>query len=131
MFTPPRCPNRGCPQHRSPGPRFFRRTGYYHPKCRPKPVPRFLCRSCNRSFSRQTFRMDYRDNRPDLNARLFRSIASGIGLRQTARNLGLSQRCTELKFRKIARHLRRLNLNLRGPLPETCSLQLDELVVPA
>jgi hypothetical protein len=55
------------------------------------------------------------------------SLASGLGLRQTARNLGLSLRCTELKFRKIARHLRRLNLNLRGPLPEGSTLQFDEL----
>ena len=46
------------------------------------------------------------------------SIASGAGLRQTSRTLGLTQRCTELKFRKIARHLRRLNLNLRAQLPE-------------
>jgi hypothetical protein len=60
--------------------------------------------------------MDYRDHRPDLNARLFRSIASGLGLRQSSRNLHLSLRCTELKFRKIARHLRRLNLNLRSEL---------------
>lgn len=70
--------------------------------------------------------MDYRDRRPDLNARLFRAIASGVGLRQTSRNLGLSLRCTELKFRKIARHLRRLNLNLRGDLAEGSKFQLDE-----
>jgi hypothetical protein len=70
--------------------------------------------------------MDYRDHRPDLNARLFQSLASGLGLRQTSRNLRLSLRCTELKFRKIARHLRRLNLNLRGPLSEGASFQLDE-----
>ncbi len=127
MFTPLRCPNRACSQHRRPRPLFFCRKGYYRPKCRPRPVPRFLCRHCHRSFSRQTFRMDYRDHRPDLNARLFRSIASGLGLRQTARNLGLSLRCTELKFRKVARHLRRLNLNLRGPLPEGSSFQFDEL----
>ena len=49
-----------------------------------------------------------------------------MGLRQCARNLGLSLRCCELKFRKIARHLRRLNLNLRTPLPERSSFQLDE-----
>jgi hypothetical protein len=54
-------------------------------------------------------------------------IATGIGLRQTARNLGLTRRCTELKFRKVARHLRRINLNLRGPLPAGSSLQFDEL----
>jgi hypothetical protein len=71
--------------------------------------------------------MDYRDHRPDLNPRLFLSLASGLGLRQTSRNLRLSLRCTELKFRKIARHLRRINLNLRGPLPDHAAFQLDEI----
>lgn len=127
MFRPPRCPYRSCSQHLRPGDHFFRRFGCYLPKCRSQPVPRFRCRVCLRTFSRQTFRMDYRDHRPDLNARLFQSLASGLGLRQTSRNLRLSLRCTELKFRKIARHLRRLNLNLRGPLPEGSSFQLDEI----
>ena len=127
MFQPPRCPYRHCPQHRSPDTGFFTRRGFYHPLCRAHPVPRFRCRTCGRSFSRQTFRADYRDHRPDLNARLFLSIASGLGLRQSSRNLGLSLRCTELKFRKIARHLRRLNLNLRWPLGRPVQLQFDEL----
>ena len=56
-----------------------------------------------------------------------RSLASGVGLRQGERNLRLTLRCTELKFRKIARHLRCLNLNLRGSLPEGARLQFDEL----
>jgi len=127
MFRPPRCPYRRCSQHRSPRPGFFRRHGSYVARCRPHPVPRFRCRSCGRTFSRQTFRMDYRDHRPDLNARLFVLLASGVGLRQSARELGLSRRCTELKFHKLARHLRRLNLTLRGPLPPGSRLQLDEL----
>ena len=127
MFVPPRCPYRLCSQHLEPSPRFFSYHGSYHPKCRPQPVPRFLCRMCLRTFSRQTFRMDYRDHRPDLNAKLFQSLASGLGLRQSSRNLRLSLRCTELKFRKLARHVRRLNLNLRGPLPENSSFQLDEI----
>jgi hypothetical protein len=71
--------------------------------------------------------MDFRDHRPDLNSKLFQYLASGVGLRQSSRSLRLSLRCTELKFRKIARHLRRLNLNLRGPLPENSSFQLDEI----
>ena len=127
MFQPPRCPNRHCRHHRHPRPEFYRRHGSFKPRCRSHPVPRFVCRTCGRGFSRQTFRADYRDHRPDLNARLFRSIASGVGLRQTSRNLGLSLSCTQLKFRKIARHLRRLDLNLRGPLPAGSSLQFDEL----
>ena len=115
-----------CPKHRDPTPSFFVRKGSYHARCRAHPVPRFRCRTCGRGFSRQTFRADYRDHRPDLNAKVFLALSTGIGLRQTARNLGLSLRCTELKFRKIARHLRRLNLNLRRPLPAGSMLQLDE-----
>lgn len=126
MFQPPRCPNRRCPQHQNPTPGFFVRKGFYHPLCRALPVPRFQCRVCERGFSRQTFRADYRDHRPDLNAPLFLSLSSGVGLRQTARTLHLTYGNTVLKFRKLARHVRRLNLNLRGPLPEGSRLQLDE-----
>ncbi len=71
--------------------------------------------------------MDYRDHRPHLNPHLFRLLASGLGIRQSSRLVGLSLRCTELKFRKLARHLWRLNLNLRTPLPAGSRLQLDEL----
>ena len=127
MFHPPCCPNSRCSQHRRPAARFYLRKGFYHPLCRAHPVPRFRCRVCGRGFSRQTFRADYRDHKPHLNAPLFLALATGIGLRQSARNLNLSLRCTELKFRKIARHLRRLNLNLRGPLPSGSQLQFDEI----
>jgi transposase-like protein len=126
MFTPPRCPYGSCRAHLQPHPSLFRPHGHYRALCRPHPIPRFRCLSCFRTFSRQTFRADYHDHRPDLNAPLFQSLASGIGLRQSSRNLRLSLRCTELKFRKIARHLRRLNLNLRGDLPDWSVFQMDE-----
>ena len=127
MFQPPRCPYRACRFHKHPRADSFRPHGHYVALCRPHPIPRFRCTGCSRTFSRQTFRADYRDHRPDLNPRLFQSLASGVGLRQSARNLGLSLRCCELKFRKIARHLRWLGLNLRGPLPVDACLQMDEL----
>ena len=117
MFQPPRCPNPACPEHREPTRQFYVRRGYYQPKCRSHPVPRFRCRNCGKGFSRQTFRMDYRDHRPELNPTLFMLLASGLGLRQCSRILALSLSCTQLKFRKIARHLRAFNANLRGPLP--------------
>src|SRR5688572_17825572 len=129
MFTPPRCPYRHCAYHDAPGDgtAWFVRHGFYKPLCRSHPVPRFLCRGCKRSFSRQTFRMDRYDHRPDLNAPLFELLASGVGLRQSSRLLGLSLRCLELKFRKIARHLRRLHLNLQEQLPAGSLFQFDEL----
>lgn len=127
MFEPPRCPHPHCPRHADPRPSFCVRRGFYLPKCRAHPVPRFRCKTCGKGFSRQTFRMDYRDHRPDLNPYLFAMLASGLGLRQSARILGLARWCTVVKFRKVARHLHGLNLNLRGDLPAGSSLQFDEL----
>jgi transposase-like protein len=129
MFDPPRCPYRHCAFHTAPSEdrSWFARRGRYQPLCRPHPIPRFRCLGCRRSFSRQTFRMDYRDHRPDLNPKLFELLASGVGLRQSSRLLGLSLRCLELKYRKIARHLRRQNLNLQAQLPAWATLQFDEL----
>ncbi|MDA1266046.1 MAG: hypothetical protein O2816_13280 [Planctomycetota bacterium] len=126
MFEPPRCPYKDCRQHKRPEPGFAWKMGSYKPKCRAHPVPRFECQSCLRTFSRQTFRADYRDHKPHLNPQLFQLLASGVGLRQSARNLGLSLRCTEVKFRKIAAHLRDLSLNLRGPLEGIATMQFDE-----
>ena len=126
MFQPPRCPYRTCPRHLQPSARFFVRKGFYRARCRPRPIPRFRCSTCRRTFSRQTFRADYRDHRPHLNAPLFISLASGVGLRQTSRNLGLSLRSTQLKFRKIARTCRWLHRNLVPALPADRTYVLDE-----
>ena len=127
MFVPPCCPYRSCSEHLDPGPRFCSRHGTYRARRRHYAIQRFRCRGCRRTFSRQTFRMDFRDQRPHLNAPLFNLIASGVGIRQSARTLGLSLRCTELKLRKIARHLRRLNLSLRGQLPGQARFHFDEI----
>jgi len=128
LFKPLHCPYRECLNFTAPAPSFYVHFGSYKPKCRAKPVPRFFCKLCNRTFSRQTFRADYRDHKPHLNAPLFLSIVSGVGLRQSSRNLSLSRRCLELKFRKLSRHLRRFNLNLRRPLTTADTrLQFDEL----
>ncbi len=104
MFQPPRCPYHGCAFHNPPrkGVHWFLRTGHYRPLCRSQPVPRFRCLGCRRSFSRQSFRMDYRDHRPHLNRKLLELVASGTGLRKSARLLRMSNRCLELKLRKLA-----------------------------
>lgn len=113
--------------HDSPTPRFWRRHGFYYPLCRSQGVPRFRCSSCGRTFSRQTFRMDYRDHRPDLNLMVFLLLCSGLGLRQTARLVGMTENNTVRKFRKIGRHCRLLNANLMRKLPVGAVLQFDEL----
>ena len=132
MFAPPHCPNPECTAHfrgstTSNGRPFFSRHGYFKPRCRNHAVPRFLCRFCRRTFSRQTFRQSYQDKKPHLNARVFELLASGLGLRQTGRLLGLTKRNTELKARKISRHLGELHTNLHGLFPAGSTFQMDEM----
>ena len=126
MFDPLFCPYRHCSNHNDPERGFYIRRGTYKPKCRPCPVQRYQCRACRRFFSRQTFRTDFRDHKPHLNGPVFELLMSGVGLRQTARVLSLSRRCTELKFRKLGRHLRQLNLNLRWQITGNARLHFDE-----
>lgn len=126
MFVPPVCPNEKCVRHRHPGGRFFIRKGYYSVLCRSYAIPRFRCRSCKRGFSYQTFRTDYRDHKPHLNAPLFVLLSSGVGLRQSARNLSLSRHCTHLKFQKIARELQDAHHNLLGDFKPGSWFQMDE-----
>ena len=126
-FVPPRCPNRDCPRHLDPTPIFFSRQGSYRPTCRSDAVPRFRCKTCRKGFSLQTFRADYRDRRPDLNAKVVALLTSGVGLRQAARLTCLSVHAVQRKFRKIGRLVAALNHNLLRQLPPGRTYLLDEL----
>ena len=125
-FVPPRCPNPRCAQHALPTGKFYRRRGFYRPACRGEPVQRFRCRACGRHFSRQTFRFDYRDRRPQDNAPLFYLLASGVGLRQAGRVLAMDVRAVQQKKQKMAAMFARLHDNLCAQLPPGRTYLLDE-----
>jgi hypothetical protein len=125
-FEPPRCPNVLCEKHQQPTPGFWRRRGFYRAGCRPEPVQRFLCATCKHSFSRQTFRHDYRDHRPDVNGNFWLMLASGVGLRQLGRVLHLNIRSVVEKKRKMAKTCGLLHDNLSPSLPAERTFVLDE-----
>jgi transposase-like protein len=126
LFEPPRCPNRGCEKLAEPTAGFWTRRGFYWPACRPHPQQRYLCKSCKHSFSRQTFRHDYGDQRPECNARFWTLLVSGIGLRQLGRVLDLNIRSVQEKKRKMARTCALLHGNLSPSLPPGRTYLLDE-----
>ena len=125
-FVPPRCPERCCEAHRQPKGVWFRRVGYYESKCRTEPIQRFRCRLCGRGFSRQTFRHDCGDRKPDCNEPLLKLLTSGVGLRQAGRVVGLDIHSVQGKLRKFARTLRLLHSNLSTRLPAGRTFVLDE-----
>ena len=125
-FSPPRCPNPSCEQHRAPEPRFFLRNGFYRSRGRLDPVARFRCRTCRRGFSTQTFRHDRGDRRPECNEPLFQLLTSGVGLRQSGRLLKLAIASVVQKLRKLARTCEQLHRNFCRKLPPERTFLLDE-----
>ena len=112
MFEPPRCPYAACPRHADPGPDFYVRHGSYTARVHTFPVPRFRCRTCRRTFSRQTFRLSYRDRKPHLNAVVVKALVRGNWFREVAREVSMTRNNLEAKARKFFRHATHLNRNL-------------------
>ena len=125
-FVPPRCPNVDCVAHREPPPRFFISNGSYVTASEPRPVPRFRCRFCRRTFSRQTFRHSYRDRRPECNVPLLQLLVSGVGLRKAGELLRLDIHAVQKKKLKIGRTCRHLHENLSPKLPPGRTYLMDE-----
>jgi transposase-like protein len=125
-FVPPRCPNTKCKFHTDPVEKFYWRMGYFRSKTRPEPTQRFRCRECNGSFSVQTFRIDYRDRRPEVNAPLAALLTSGVGYRQSARNLRMSHGALQRKAAKLGRAMGRMHMNQLFGLPAGRTYILDE-----
>ena len=102
-FTPRFCPYSDCPS-RATQPFLFRRRGFFERDCDHRVVPRFFCLTCSRTFSEQTFRVDYRLKRPELLGRLFLDRISKVTHRQSARNHACSRTTEERHFRRLSTH---------------------------
>ena len=126
LFCPPRCVNSDCSGHRRPATGQIVRWGYFTARCRERREQRFRCLKCRKTFSRQTFRHDYRDRRPDCNERLFELLSVGVGLRSSAAVLKISASTAQRKMRKMSRTCRMLYENLCRTLPPGGSYLLDE-----
>lgn len=101
-FQPPFCPLASCPSS-APGSAFlWRRSGVYRRACDGRIVPRFLCRSCGRRFSRQTFRLDYREQKPHLDSLVLHCLVSKVTHRQTARVLKVDRKTIHRRLHRFA-----------------------------
>ena len=129
-FHPVFCPRADCPS-RTASAFTYRRRGTFQRRCDRRNVQRFVCLSCSRGFSEQTFRVDYGLKRPGLLSRFFFDRISKVTHRQSARNHACSRSTEERHFRRLCRHCqafhgaRLAEVAARGGLGEV--FLLDEL----
>jgi len=133
-FVPPRCPYSSCPAHSSskaPGRFSYRRRGFFNRRVDGLVVQRFECETCGRSFSSQTFRLDYRLRRLDTLLPVFTALHSKTTLRKTARNLGLGRAHVARRIKRLAAHGRDYHALRLGHIASAGGLganfQFDEL----
>ncbi len=131
-FKPPCCPRSDCPSAAPAGPPFrFRCRGRFVRLCDRRIVRRFHCHACRKSFSVQTFRLDYRLHRPEITHLIFDAFVSKITQRQAARTIGCARHTVRRRLLLLARHTAEFQERAleraasRGVLQDT--FQLDEL----
>lgn len=125
-FVPPSCPRQDCAASR-PSPTFrYRRRGTYRRRCDGRNVPRFLCLTCRRSFSLQTFRVDYRWKKPALDLLLLKDFVSKVTLRQSARTFGVTRATVERRLDRFGLHARLFHEARMAGKELAGNFQLDE-----
>jgi transposase-like protein len=130
QFLPRHCPRGFCASHQS-GRFRWRRKGRFTRRCDGRSVPRFLCLECHRTFSSQTFRVDYRLKKPRLHLELFKDFVSKTTMRQSARTIGCHRRTVAHRLELLGKHCREFHRSMmdrarkRGGIDGV--FQLDEL----
>ncbi|MEO5969078.1 MAG: hypothetical protein ABIQ95_04055 [Bdellovibrionia bacterium] len=127
-FQPPYCPNEKCNFHQtsnSQGPpqvRFFWSNGWAKTQCHPYRVRMFRCRFCKRNFRYTFFKLDFREQRPGLNSKIFSYLTCGVSNREIARRLKTSEHLIRLRYKKLAQWAlvkqteRTQNLKIKEPI---------------
>jgi transposase-like protein len=119
------------PNSPTPATSHIVRKGFYLRYSDAKRIPRFLCRSCNRSFSSASFSACFGQKRRKLNAQIFKLLASNVQKRRIARLLGTTRRTVARKLlflgaRSVLRNEKFVR-SFRPNDPRLSELQFDEM----
>jgi transposase-like protein len=103
-WRPPFCPNGACDSHAKPGTWRFKKKGFFERQRGPRRVQRYVCRSCRRNFSSQTFSTTYWLKEPRLLGPLFHRLTGCSALRQIARETGRTHSTLQRQAERLGRH---------------------------
>ena len=121
------CPNSQCknfhdpPEDRSS---WIYRYGFYQTKCFGK-VPRFRCRDCRRTFSTQTFSIDYYAKCRADYIQILKNLAIGGGLGDLVRLTGLREETVQNRIDRMSRACLAISSELREQIPFEEDFVLD------
>jgi len=103
------CPNPTCPHHQvAPEGSWYVALGFYYTKCFGD-VPRYRCKTCGRTFSSQTFSLDYFAKKRLDYRQIERLVSSSMSQRALSRHFKVSlgtinNRIQRLSHQSLATH---------------------------
>jgi transposase-like protein len=115
----PHCTNPRCPffYHRDPRNTSWRSDhGSYSTRAFGE-VPRYRCRCCKKTFSEQSFKIDYYVKRPVDYIRLIRALVCTSGQGNLSRFTALRYELIQNRYERIARFFLAVHATLRHQLP--------------
>lgn len=128
MGTFPFCPNANCIWHqKAPDENWCYSVGFHQTKAF-GPVRRFRCRSCGRTFSTQTFSIDYYAKRKIDYDRLLLLHASSQSSRSLSRSFGVSCGTITNRFDRLSRQAAALHAQLRPEADKREAVCIDGFV---
>jgi transposase-like protein len=129
-FLPQFCPYPDCTS-RTGDPFLWHREGSYLRQTDGRRVTRFRCRTCSRRFSSQTFRLDFRQQKPHVNPAVLACLVSKVTFRQAARVLRIDRKTVHRRLRTFGPSLHEFHQTIlrraRGSGGLFGSFSLDEL----
>ena len=108
-FLPSFCPRAACPSRTGSALFSFYRDGTFPRAADGRRVTRFRCKACRHRFSAQSFRLDFRHQKPHLNTSILSFLVSKVSLRQTARILGVDRKTVHHRLRLYGHALEELH----------------------
>lgn len=102
-FRPPHCPRRSCPAFLQQDFKWTR-EGWFRRQQDGRDVPRFLCGTCKKGFSLQSFAFSYYLKRASLTVPIAAQLVAGSAHRQIARTVGCAPSTVTRRSARLGRH---------------------------
>ena len=125
FFRPPHCPHPKCDSRKNPTGWRYHKKGFYFRDTKPRRIQRYRCTQCRRYFSSQTFSTTYWLRQAHLLEAVFHRLVSCSGMRQIARETGVSHSTIRRLADRLGRHCLLFHEQMRPKTTPTEPLVLD------
>ena len=128
-WQPPHCPNPNCKHHKPIPVGFrFKEDGTYYRTTDNRQIQRYLCLTCKRSFSTQTFSVTYWLKKPHLIKDVFMKTVGGMANRQIARDLKVKPSTVDRILGRMGRHCFLFHMRHLKDAPPPSEIVVDGFV---